>query len=713
MKLKKILLIINLALAYCISFAQDSKNNTPYFLLSGRISVQSSSTDGVQILLMNNDKAAQSFMLNKSGKYELQLPYNKQFTLNISKNGFYPKQIDINTNIPRQVQQENIDFPPLTLNLQLIPLNDVLPIHDIAENMAQIAYNANIDNIEITYNLTDQDLKQRIVEAKAEQKILKAEANVANVDNDNNNSQTKQYEQLIRDANLAYNKADYNNALLIYKSASELMPSKTFATDRIAEIEMITLLLAEQQNINDKYTQIIASADQSFKKEQYQEAIAHYNDALKLKTNDTYASKQIQISEQLINTGQARLLYANLIASADQAFLNKDMALAKQYYIEAQALKIEQEYPTKRLADIASFEMEQVRLENLNQQYASAIKEGDILFSNQSYTEAIKQYQKALEYKLNDATAKTKIADANAAIDLKKLNSINEQYDSLIAAGDNALNNKNYLVAQRNYSKASELKANESYPKKQFERIERIKEAEYLAQLKWRYDSVINMADANFKIYDFQLAEKQYLEAIQFFPKEEYPKSQLTAIAELKQSVNAENQTAYNNYIKDADKLFYQKSYALAKYYYNKASGLIPWESYPKEQTTKITELSKVTLSESDKLKYKELLTSAEEAYARKDYGVSRTLYNQAIQLNPSDDQSAIKLIEIDNIIATSNLARQNENFNNLIKQADQAYNEKQYSVARSYYNQALNMKPNDDYSKNQLKKIHEIVNGN
>ncbi|MFV0290550.1 MAG: hypothetical protein ACK5IJ_06570 [Mangrovibacterium sp.] len=888
---KKYIIALLASLLTCVfphAKAQESTDSTPFFLLSGKISVQSGSSEGVLMSLSQGNKTIQKITLNKSGKYEFELDYNKHLHLTIQKEGYFPKIINIDTSLPRHILQGNNDFPPLSVNLQMIKQTSLITYNYFSLPLADISYSSSIDNIDINYSQSDEELKQLIAEAEVEQKLLAAEQSIANQKNDQSSpSNEEKYQQILTEGNLSYNTASYNDALKKYQEAHALIPEESFALDRIGEIEMIMQMLAEQAAIDANYNAAIAQADKNFKAKQYTTAITDYHQALNIKPNDEYAQKQITESQLHLSNHEILAQYTALISIADKALQEKDFSIARENYSKAKDLKVEKEYPEKRLAEIDALEAEQNRLISLENQYLAAMKDGNLLFSNEHYENAITLFEKALEFKSNDAEARKRIADSKKAIVLrnehanyasvitaadsafqikdyelarqqykkaltmmpseeypkqqnskidqlliaqekekikahydsiiaiadaafqakdytlarqqykqsltiitseeypKQQNSkidqlliaqeeakIKAKYDSIIAIADAAFQAKDYTLARQQYKQSLAIMASEEYPKQQNSKIDQLLIAQEKEKIKAKYDSIITIADAafqakdytlarqqykqslaimaseeypkqqnskidqlliaqekekikakydsiiaiadeNFRSQTFSLAENNYNEAIRLLPSESYAQEQLKKIAETRLAVKEAQRAAYKEEIAEGDNNFHQQSYALAKYHYNEAIKLISWEEYPKAQIRRITELSRAPLSEADKQKHAELVSSAHDSYNKKDLAVARTFYLQALQINQSDDQSALRLMEIEKQIKETDVAKQSAAYNELLKKADNAFEEKQFSVARSYYNQVLNLNANDEYAKAQLKKIADIVNNN
>ena len=111
---------------------------------------------------------------------------------------------------------------------------------------------------------------------------------------------------------------------------------------------------------------------------------------------------------------------------------------------------------------------------------------------------------------------------------------------------------------------------------------------------------------------------------------------------------------------------------------------------------------------------YAELTIQANNAYRDQKFALARDLYTQILKVRPNDQWSLGQLEAIKN---KENAGRVQEQakaselaFKSHIKTADSAFNVKSYSVARSEYNEALSVKENDSYAKEQLGKIDKAI---
>lgn len=99
-------------------------------------------------------------------------------------------------------------------------------------------------------------------------------------------------------------------------------------------------------------------------------------------------------------------------------------------------------------------------IEAKNIAYNQNISEANSLFEQKQYSQAIAEYNKALEHKPKDKFASDRIEEINNIIA-----DIDKNYNLLIVAADLAFGNNDYDLAIEKYESASEIKPEEEYPK--------------------------------------------------------------------------------------------------------------------------------------------------------------------------------------------------------------------------------------------------------
>ncbi len=174
--------------------------------------------------------------------------------------------------------------------------------------------------------------------------------------------------------------------------------------------------------------------------------------------------------------------------------------------------------------------------------------------------------------------------------------------------------------------------------------------------------------------------------------------------------INDSTLIEYNKNIKTADYELSKRNYALAKFYYNRALSIVSNCEYSINQIKKIGEFTNFEITEEQRNKYNTFIKNAKKAYNNKDYSVARSYYQQAISINPNDSASVAIIVQIEEQIYHDQIQQKALAYKSYIEKADAALNNKEYAVARSYYNRALNERPQDKYATDKLEKIQKIL---
>ena len=124
---------------------------------------------------------------------------------------------------------------------------------------------------------------------------------------------------------------------------------------------------------------------------------------------------------------------------------------------------------------------------------------GDSKLASKNLTEALNAYQNALEIKPDEEYPKTKIAEINSALLLRKKN-WRKCIHSYIAEGDRLFEAKDYAGAKSAFTKATGIKPAETYPKQRITEINKIVEEIELAR-RAEYNKALGEAD---KLYNYQ-----------------------------------------------------------------------------------------------------------------------------------------------------------------------------------------------------------------
>jgi len=550
------------------------------------------------------------------------------------------------------------------------------------------------------------------------------------------------YKAAIAKADKALGSKDYDNAKAGYNEALGFKPNEQYPKDKLAEIEKALAALASEKDrlakekeLDEKYKAAIAKGDADFGTKSYATAKTAYTDALGLKPNEKYPKDRIAEIDKLIakELGEKELAdkYNAAIAKADAALAAKDYTNAKAGYNEALGFKPTEKYPKDKLAEIDKILSDLAAKEKadkeLNEKYAALIAKADKALGDKKYADAKGNYTEALNLKKDEQYPKDKIAEIDAIL-AKELGAkqLEENYKAAIAKADKALGSKDYDNAKARYNEAIGLKPNELYPKDKLAEIEKAlaalaSEKDRLAkekELEDNYKAAIAKGDADFGTKSYATAKTAYTDALGLKPNEKYPKDRIAEIDKLIAKELGEKELAdkYNAAIAKADAALAAKDYNNAKAGYNEALGFKPTEKYPKD---KLAEIDKILadLAAKEKAdkelneKYAALIAKADKALGDKKYADAKGNYNEALNLKKDEQYPKDKIAEIDAILAKELGAKQlEENYKAAIAKGDKALSSKDFDNAKAGYNEAIGLKPNEQYPKDKLAEIEKLI---
>lgn len=471
------------------------------------------------------------------------------------------------------------------------------------------------------------------------------------------------------------------------------------------------VLLAEKQKAMASNQ---ANADAELKAKQ--EAIAK-----RIAEEEAARKKAMEEEERLRKEKEIQDKYDAAIAKADKAFAQSEWEFAKQFYQEAATVKPAETYPKTKLTELES------RLAN-EKKYTTAMDKGNAALTSKDFALAKTAFNEALVAKPNDAAAKGKLAEAEAALaELAKQKELDTKYAAQIATADKLMVAKKWVDAKASYTEASKLKPNEAYPKDKIAEADKMiaeEEAKKAAdkELNDKYNAALAQGDKLFTEKKWPEAKAAYGEASTLKPAELTPKNKIKEIEALEKA-EADKAAAekaltdkYEAAIAKGDAAFGAQNLAEAKTAFTEASTLKPQEAYPK---TKIKEIDGLIAADNQRKadekalndKYNAALTKGSTALTAKKYTDAKAAYTEAAGLKPGEELPKTKLAEVEQLIAQEEAAKAadkalNDKYTAAVAKGDTEFGNKKYDAAKAAYNEALALKPNEVYPTSKLKEI-------
>lgn len=247
------------------------------------------------------------------------------------------------------------------------------------------------------------------------------------------------------------------------------------------------------------------------------------------------------------------------------------------------------------------------------------------------------------------------------------------------------------------------------------------------------YKLLLATADSLFTAKNYIDAKNSYAEAARINNKDSYPADRIREINALlaeqsrllaeKQKQQAAQDSNYGKLLLQGDHLFNDKEYQKALAVYQEALTLKPQETYPKDRIAKtqeaIEEQKRQLAAEQERQKqeairrqalqndYRRLIAEGDAAFQIENYALAKIRYTQADSLNLGEQYPKQQLIEIANIINSAKYKTKLAEFTQNKASAEKALQEKNYASAKFYYQKAMSILPID--KENIEKQIAEI----
>lgn len=598
--------------------------------------------------------------------------------------------------------------------------------------------------------------KDRIAEAKD----LIAQLEAAAAEAEARAAMQAQFDALMADGERALSSKDYDSAIDKFLGALELLPEDATAQKKLNDAERAKQEAENAALAQENYDKAIAEADRYFDKSEYEAAIEKYREALESKDErypkDRLAEAEQRIKDRIAADEEAARLAAEAEAqSAIQAEFDGYMQAGRSEVQEKnfegaipnfesalavipgdQTAKAELDAAKQALEDQRS-QMEAAEreaaeaaaLEAIRTEFDGYMEAGRTEMKEENFEEAISDFEKALTVIPQDKSAR----------------------DELDAA-------KQALEDQRSQMEAAEREA---------------AEAAALAAKRAEYDDLMDKGERALMSESFEAAIKSFSDAASVLPDEASAPDR-KAFAQkafdawrLAQSA-AEQQTMFDTYMEEAREAMKNKVYQEAISNYEGAltvfaddneakSGIeTARQAIAKQEADALAEAARLKeeaernaamASEKErKERFDRLLVTGDEAMSKETFGPAIDSYSEALTIFPDDNKAKSKLeraeraqqdalakeedkarkraeeearlAELEAQRALDNLAeaerrRQAEKdlaYLDAIKEADKYFAYEDFLVSKTYYEDALEIKPDEIYPKSRIERIELLL---
>lgn len=509
--MKNLLILLGILLSSPFVVAQHSAIN-------GNVAIANNSPEGTRVVVIKNGNKLDEQVLNKKGHFDLKLAFDADYKISFEKTGYITKIISINTEVPEESIENNPDFPPVKLIINLLPSVEKIDLSIFDQPIAILTYQAELDDFTFDKSYSDK-IKDRIAQTEQAVKKQLAARDAAAIE------QERKFAELFNKGLESFGRKAWQAAIDSWTLAQNMKPGNKEVKQKIAEAQEQAKLEEARKSVEPQneqtYRLLLAAADSLFSREEYPAAKEKYASAKQIKTKEPYPQEQIRNIDRLL------------------AEIAQKEAITQQQLAEAEAT------------------------------YQKTIAQADRSYQAQEYRQAITTYRQALaalEKQQADEAEKQRQEE-------ERINALKLKYTGIIAEADQAFKNENYSAAKLRYSEADQLNLGEDYPRKRLGEIEQIiHSSKYKARLA-EYNKNKTLAEKNLEQKNYASAKVYFQKALTLSPADK--ESIRERIAETDRLIEAEQlaalDKAYQANTDKADKAYAEKAYAIAKFYYQKA----------------------------------------------------------------------------------------------------------------------------------------------
>ncbi len=723
------LLLVNFSF---VLFSQDKKGGVR---IDGTVYENLQKLKGVEVTLEEGGSVVDTKITDQTGKFAFTLEFDKHYMVIFDKDGYVSKKVEVDTrNVPDKERKFDFSYGRWKVDLFRDDLGVDASI--LSKPVAKIVYNPG--NVQFGIDKKYQKMMKPGLDRLAEA-VSRAYEDLEK----ENEQEYMDFLLAVKDGDRFLKEKDYENALIQYEAANNMRPDEPYP---IKQIKKVNALIAASVGAEERYKTLIAQADEAFNASDWMTAKGYYQQALEVKKEEEYPKERLAEIKELIAADRAkseaeklaalRAEYDKIIAEADAKFNKKDYLGAKPLYQEAKRKMPKEEYPTTQLALITKLMAQQ---EAVEREYNKHIAKADKMMMLHNYTGAMATYQLALDLKPGDRYATEKIAEANAKInelsqlELQKQKMAEaeqlrkeEEYKKNITDGDIAFEARQYNLAVSKYEAALDIFSDREYPKKKIkEANQKLAEFEGTKKL---YDKMMAMGNRNYDEAKYEQAINNFQQALNLMPDDQRAKERLAlAQAQLDKLKSAEEakqmaiKREYDQHVQRADEALKNLNLDVAETEYLAALKIIPGQEYPKGQLALVRDKRaelKAKRKEEEKQqqllakkreRYATTIASADQLFAAKKYDEAKATYQKALSILPDETYPVEQIAKIDSQLAAimaeaeANKAKFEERYKSLLSMGDKAMAEEKYVEAKSYFNQALEMKPKEEYPKSKI----------
>lgn len=441
--------------------------------------------------------------------------------------------------------------------------------------------------------------------------------------------------------------------------------------------------------------------------------------------------------------------YDQAVTEADRLFRAGDYERAMHRYRDAVLIFPQILYPRNRVDEsyqkMIAIELKAALGAPTKENFSKYLNYGKLQLDDREYTVAKVCFEKIVHLEPNDTALREKLNKSNNELETLRQLAMTEvehresaysdrktKYNQLIQQADEQFKQEQLAAAKDLYAQAATQINENSYAVLMIDKIETLisddtaalqlakeREAAEKARLKkardQAYNDAIEEADRMFEQRLYRDAIENYELALTIKSFELYPKTQIRLIKSILADLQLSGEE-YNRLVRQADALFNAQNYTDARAVYEQAHQVIKEEKYALQKIDEIDRL--LAAKKNDNVvdqKYLTFIKAADQLFRQEKYNEALPAYQQALMVKPQEDYPKQQIKKIRGILSRETdlqkrLTQKQNDYNQVVAMADTAFYQKSYSGARSLYQEALQIIPGQEYPSSQIWKIDAIM---
>ena len=493
------------------------------------------------------------------------------------------------------------------------------------------------------------------------------------------------YESLMKKGNDKFSAKDYISAKTYFEMALKQKSGDATAKKKLDET---VKKIQEDGARQEVFYAHLDAGDQYYGQQKYEEALAEYEQALKVFPEDKYVGGQADAVRAILKERQDKQEAFNTAMAQGESLLAEDNFDAAIMQFEA-AIEIfpNDKLPKEKLAEAK--QKKQLYNEKVAR-FDKLMEEARQFGLRKNYESAIDKLNQALELFPNDIEANAKRNEYQAS------KGVTDQYNGIIATADQLYENKAYREAKTQYQNALAVVAGDAYATDMIARLNTLiaeQDAEEAARIAAEQEAARLAAEAEAA----RLAAEA--EAARIAAEEEA--ARLAAEAEAAR-IAAEQEAARIAAEQEAARLAAEEAARKAT---EEEAARLAAEAEAARIAAEEEAARQAALAAAEaehQATIKSMLDEADALFNQQEYANAKVKYQEVVAFDEGNAAATAKIQEIDGIFAQM-AAELEANYNNAMNAGNSAMNAENFAEAITHYQTALAYKPEDPTATTQL----------